>query len=352
VLIVEGDPHGHRLFYVKLLIEQASQDGVMAAFVTTVRCRESSEFDATLSPLLKMGMFELVVRDDLGLESITALSRATGSGRTVLLDGDSYIRALAKARRWRGLGEVSVLIMREHAQPGGSRLSTFVREHVKRGLMRRLAEMSDVRLCVLRSPFDQRSSDFRVAVDPVVIVAGDADRAAVQEAWNLDRSTYWFAVLGAVTARKNLPLVAEALSAISEMRIGLLVAGNVEPGERRRATTALSKIREGGGKVRVIDRLLEDVELDAAIGAVDCLVLAHSNEGPSGLLGKAAASGTRVVAAGAMSLRRDAEAISSLCSWTTLEAEALSHELQRVVSLQRPAPTSAGSVSGFARAMI
>ena len=102
----------------------------------------------------------------------------------------------------------------------------------------------------------------------------------------------------------------------------------------------------------VKDRLLSDLELDAAIRRVDCVVLAHSNEGPSGLFGKAAAAGTRIVAAGAASLRADAGAIPEVAAWSPLDVVGLGAELDLARRKPRPDPIQGLSATDFCTALL
>ncbi len=128
--------------------------------------------------------------------------------------------------------------------------------------------------------------------------------ANLRREWDLDDSRYWFGIIGAIDERKNVSLVMAAAQGLPPGQVGLLVAGRFSDATRE-------SLREFGaelpGGVRLVDRVLTDEELDAAVAAVDCVVLAHSNEGPSGLFGKAVRAGTRILGAGAQSLRRDCE---------------------------------------------
>ena len=159
-------------------------------------------------------------------------------------------------------------------------------------------------------------------------------------------------MLGNITDRKNLPMVAEAVARVAEhASVGLLIAGKVEAEELARARPALDRI-EAVGIVRVVDRMLEEDELDAAVALVDCLVLAHSNEGPSGLLAKAAATGTLVLTAGARSLRADARRIPTIAAWTPLDVDRIAAALATVPGRRRPRPAVATGTAAFTDSLL
>ena len=57
-------------------------------------------------------------------------------------------------------------------------------------------------------------------------------------------------------------------------------------------------LRPKASNIRVVidDRHLDEVELDSYFKAVGGIILAHSNEGPSGIMGKAYMAGNRIIA--------------------------------------------------------
>jgi hypothetical protein len=92
-----------------------------------------------------------------------------------------------------------------------------------------------------------------------------------------------------------------------------------------------------GQRVLIIDRVLSESELNSLTSQADCLVLAHSNEGPSGLLLRGVEAGSRIVCAGAESLRRDAQRMKG-ARWVPLEVENLTRALSEAVEEDPPTP--------------
>ncbi|MFJ6284411.1 glycosyltransferase [Pseudarthrobacter oxydans] len=299
-----------------------------------------------------MNQIEVTPMGEFNFESVAAHSRRVGAGRTIVTDGDSLAREIAKTRRWAGSGRLSVLIMREFAQSEKSHIKMKSKDLAKRLIYTRASSATGVDLAVLKSAVWAGKSKFRVAMDPVELSTTAEDIARIRQEWDLNPSIYWFAVLGAITERKNVPLIAQALMTTDTNDVGLLVAGKIESSIKSAVYDSLTHLSKAGKSVKIVDALLTDTDLDAAVSAADCLVLAHSNEGPSGLLGKAAAAGTRVVAAGAMSLREDVEALGNSGQWAPLEVHPLSRTLNRARSIPRNSVTLNGTTSSFLEALL
>jgi glycosyltransferase involved in cell wall biosynthesis len=163
---------------------------------------------------------------------------------------------------------------------------------------------------------------------------------------------FWFGVVGKIGQRKNLPIVAAAVAALDRANVALVVAGQIDEGILQEATPHLDRIREAGGRVEIIDRLLTESEMDQMIMELDCVVLAHSNDGPSGILGKAVAAGTRIVAAGASTLRADCRHIGAGAEWVTMTERLLSEALARAILKPRPQSSLLASPAEFTAGLL
>lgn len=346
-MIIEPNPTGHRLFYARLIAEAARQRGDDVTLVLGEH-PEAEEERVHLS-----GLQEGIAvrrRSDRGIDDLVRASRVMQSDYVIVPDGDRTAINLALRRRWEGSGELSVLVMRETAQPTRNALITRTKTALRMMAFRRVAAMGRVHLRVLKSPTWTGKSAFGVAMDPIRTLATPTAVEAFRSAHSIADDRYWFAVLGAISARKNLELILDAIVGL-DTKVGLLVAGKLDqdiPLEVRHRMATL----ETEGRVVLVDRLLSDVELDSAVACVDCVVLAHSNEGPSGLLGKAAAIGTRIVAAGAKSLKTDLAAYPTLGEWVELDARALAEALHRATSSPRPPAVLKASSEAFTSALL
>lgn len=347
VVIVEPNPTGHRLFYVHLLADAADRSGDA---VTLVLGGTPAQEDLRVHLTGLSANVEVLLRPVSSVKEVAAISRSLSASLTVVPDGDGLALELARRGRWSGLGELSLLVMREKAQPSSFALMTAMKSMIRTAAFIRVASMPRVRLRMLKSSSWRGKSRFNVARDPIRLSTSPESVARFRESHRVREDRYWFAVLGAVSARKNLPLILDALRSI-DAPVGLLVAGrfgdDVLDEERQRL---LQMSREG--RAIVIDRLLSDEELDAAVAVADCVVLAHSNEGPSGLLGKAAAIGTRVVASGAQSLRHDLSAHEALGTWVPLEVGELAIAFRQATTQQRPSAVLSADSRSFTTALL
>ena len=346
-MVIERTVSGHRLFYVRILLDYLVSKGNDVLFVTIEGGLSSPEAKLHLSGLNSACSRSEVA--SLEIEEIENISRSAGALLTVVPDGDWLLKSLAKRRGWRGVGKLKFLVMREDAQ-SKSPLAKAIGSGAKRAVVRLVNQLPRVDAITLKSAV-WSGRQRNVARDPVTQLASVDDVQSVRDDFGLSPDRYWFAIVGAITSRKNLPLVASAISRFGNEHVGFLIAGLCAKDELEKAQEFMSRLRDNSADVVLVNRLLTDIEIDAIVGAADCLVLAHSNEGPSGLFGKAANSGTRVVTAGAESLRRDSAFVPQLASWVPLNVDSLSAALKSAMELPTPNPVEGLSATDFARAL-
>lgn len=350
ILFAEPSSSGHRLSYVGLLARRALKKGHAVHVSLPEGSSGSPEFDthlAGIADFIQLSSFE-----KFDLELLNRLSRDLGIDRTVVTDGDSLALPLARRGGWRGHGRLSLLIMRESVQSQKSWIHSIVKTVAKRIIVCGVSMMRNVDLAVLKSSTWTGRSTIRVALDPISLDCSKLDVDLLREGWNLDRDHFWFAVLGAITERKNVPLLALSLKELSHPSVGLLIAGKLHPTIEAEVLAATEQLRSVGIPVVVVNRMLADQELDAAVAGVDCVLLAHSNEGPSGLLGKAAAAATRVIASGAKSLRRDVQVLGNSAEWTRLDQPSVVEAMRRAVNAPSVTQASAVSVNSFVHTLL
>ena len=392
-LIVESIARGHRLYYVRLLAEAALSRGDTVYLLMQPDVASTPEYATHLAALVSdpalTGRLTLLDTTTFTVQALADLSHCINATLVVVPNGDSLALTLGRHPVWPGRGALSLLIMREHTDPQALPGLQAAKSQLRTALMRRASRAPAVQLSVLKAAIWSGTSAFPVATDPVTLTATADSVRALRANWALDddapnsanlpvrRPTYWFAVLGAITPRKNLHLVITALGLLpaeQQARLGLLIAGQIDDTVRTGTSagpstptgaaahagqpaiaslgTLLAPLRAGGITVRLVDRVLTDIELDSAVVAADCLVLAHSNEGPSGLFGKAAAAGTRILAAGAASLKTDAAALPDTATWCPLTPATLAQALTTCAGQPRPAPRAGLDTLAFADALL
>lgn len=351
VLLVEANNDGHRFWYVRLLAEYALANGDFVGIVLRTGAQDSEEFRLHLVHLLPFVHIE--ESTSFEAKDIARISTRFGSTVTVVPDGDALAYNIARLGRWPATCTLSILIMRGTAPKHPKVLGLgLVRTAVKQLVFWRLRTMPRVRIAVLGQPTSPSSRFFPTAPDPVQMLAEAPDAAALAERWALDPSRYWFAILGTISERKNPHLILQSLITSGQEDFGLLLAGAFEDGLKEKLAPLVQECEESGCTIRIVDRLLSDLELDAAIRAIDCIVLAHSNEGPSGILGKCAVAGTRVIGAGARSLREAAKHLQDLMTWTPLNSAELSKAMVHASNLPQPQAIAGLDTYQFAESLI
>lgn len=342
VLIVAENISGHRLSYVRVLAEHAVSLGMSVSLAIPKDAPQSELFQTHLGGI--RGRIHVVSPAEFSVRTLNSLAKSLAATKTIVPDGDQLLYEVLRKGGWTE-GTLSLLVMR----PGGQSQWALLRglQSAVKSSLRLLSRFrKGVRPVVLVSGIAWNGST-RFAPDPVSLVCSSSDIAETRDAWRAG-NRYWFGVVGALDGRKNIGLVARALSSIENHEVGLVLAGR---GELADAQPELDQLRSRGIPVVRRDALLSDRELDATVGALDCVILAHTNEGPSGIFGKALASGTRIVAAGAESLRRDVAKRPQAAMWSPLAEEPLRDTLTTATRLARP-PAEFGNSDDFCRVML
>lgn len=312
-LIVAQDFHGHRLMYARLLIEGAIARGRLPHLIVGDGTLRSIEYATHVAPLGES--LEVSETSPLNVPTLKQLARSHPEYPTVFPEGDIWLPPLLRGTRWPG--GARLLVMRTRGQ-SASPVHRSLATAVKWGRMRAARIRPDLNVFALGS-FSTTPSR-HILPDPIFLDGSRQRASELRAEWAVHSGrtpTHWFGVIGALSQRKNIELVARCLANLRRSDIGLVLAGHCVEGEES-IDQWTSAARDRGLTVVRHTGFLPDHELDSMVRALDCVVLAHSNEGPSGLFGKAVAAGTYVVAAGAQSLKRDVTRIGAGSSWAPL----------------------------------
>lgn len=329
VLIVERDGTGHRLYLVRVLAQHALAQGRPVTVALSADAKVDRFLTAHLGPLTDQ--ISIVRMPEASWAAAVDVARELRPALSVVPDADNSLVPLLLSGGWRGPGELSLLVMRPTVTRTGSLPRHVAIRILKALVMTAVSLLPRIRMRVLRSGLDRaRRSRWKPAYDPVSPPAAAGQIADLRSRWGLDADRYWFGILGAVTANKNVPLVVSALEGLPQS--GLLIAGGIEATVRDELETLVPRLAASGVKVIVRDEIVPDHDFDAAMGAIDALVLAYVHNGPSGTLAKALAAGTRVVGAGSPALKRDAVLAGAGITWCPLDRDALRSDLLRAVT--------------------
>ncbi len=132
------------------------------------------------------------------------------------------------------------------------------------------------------------------ARDPAICSAHSRDRRRLRYELGLPVERRLVGIFGVISERKNAPLVLDAIRA-SGTDADLLLAGSVKP-----EVTAWLAALPASDRERIIvhDGFLPNETLDRLVAAADVVAIPLTNNGPSGIMGKALAAGVPVVSAG------------------------------------------------------
>lgn len=339
ILIVEPSASGHRLHYVRILVASCIQRDLPVVVLTTPEAQSHENWALHLGGLsAELGV--MTGTDDILGDAVRA-SRDLHTRRTVIPDGDHYISSLVRTG-WAGSGKLSVLVMRANAQ-SGSGVARALRTGIKRTALIAAGTRRAVEVHVLRSPLDERGGVLRWVPDPVELSVSDEATHEVRRLLARHAQRKWIGVFGRVTERKNLPLILRALEQVS-LSAGLLIGGSVDDDVEVQVASQLVELRRRGIPVVRLATPVSDELLDSAIASADCVVAAHSNEGPSGIVAKSASAARPMVLSGARSLRRDAARLPGQAEWVPLSASAIASAIERALTKPSvPVPPPLGS---------
>lgn len=296
ISVLEVEPSGHRLHYLRHLVEAAGPHRcVILTSDDAARSEEyathTAELDARTVVLPSGGPRRAV------LDSAVEQAISVGSSRLIIPDGDLYLLPVLElmVRRPRLPLEIRILLMRTATVggPGPLRPATIV----KPVLVQLLRPFRQVQVLFLTDALGvvTRRRGFvgvRGLRDPVLRTEEAANE---RPEWfpPTDPDTTLVGVFGVISVRKNLPLLVEALASMPD--VVLLVGGRVDPDVATFLDSDDVRTLIAAGRVVVVNRLLSSAEFGAALAWVDIAAVLHDNDAPSGILAEACIRNTPVV---------------------------------------------------------
>lgn len=320
IVIVEPSHSGHHFYYVRLLVERAlrenSKNSVL--LLTSGLARNSKEYQVHLSSLDALEVQTLGARNF----KLKALSRHSAISMADIISFPNADRLLPQLAlgSWSARGKATFLVMRADGEPKKLKGLGGVVGLTKKILIFISNARRNIVVYSLKSPLSKRRLPIPWISDPITVSSDALMVADLRRKLDQKSPSYWLGVFGYITPRKNLPLIVEAV--LRSTDIGLVVAGNIDKDVLQELKPKLDWLRDAG-RLFEISGTLEDIELDSAIAAVDCVVAAHSNDGPSGIVAKAAMLAKPLVLAGAKTLKRDAKNLGGQARWSKLDSGAL-----------------------------
>lgn len=332
MLFAEVSPSGHRLVYLRLLVQGALERGMRVVIACPAEVRSSPNWDQHLGETANSVEW-VPVGSRLTARALARTSRACGVSLVVVPDGDAFA-AKQLWRGWRG-PTVRVLIMRDPGLQRGGPLHR-VKGMSKQVLIGIAGIRSGVELVWLAQFGDPTGRRRRVAFDPFITEEGSLDRAravrAYRDTMGLEDDVTWFAMVGGLSARKNVLLAADRLAAYGRRRgtnLGLLLVGPIDA-DLAASPSALRERLPSDLRVVIDAGTKSNDELNRAIVAADRVIVARGLPYPNSTLIKSVALGRPCLFAGPPSAIRRAQRLPGVYT-ATLEVDEIDQALHRCV---------------------
>lgn len=344
-LLVEPDLSGHRFQAVAHVAEVAARYSDVV-LLTTSGATTSDEFKVYLAdaPMVAFEVFdEIYPPTGRMLAEVATVARRRRVETVVVMDADKTLK------RWWYLAPCVL-----RALPQRPRVVFFLTRYPARLRLRdsfgwklRLAKGALV-LAARATGTLQHASGFagredmtpgwvvKRARDPAICTSHSRDRAALRAELGLPPDRILVGVFGILSERRNVPLIWDAIRNAG-MDADILLGGAVQP-ELAAWLAALPD--DERRHMIVFDGFLDNALMDKLVAAADVAPLPLTNNGPSGIMGKALAAGVPVVTAGSEVRARELRATGggAVAEFT---AESLGAAMRRVVA---PGWTPTGSV--------
>ncbi|MCW2753257.1 MAG: hypothetical protein JWQ32_668 [Marmoricola sp.] len=310
-VIVEPDPGGHRFQAVLNVAVEAARHGSEILLLTSYGAQATKAFDVYLADIdLKVDeRFDQIYPPTAQIAAAVADLARTGDVDTVVvMDADQSLKKwwLVAGRAFRGLSHkprVVFMLTRYPAKLGLTDLVGWKLRIPKAGLALAARATGSLHHVAGFAGRDDMSRGWivRRARDPEICSAHARDRVALRAALDLPQDRTIVGIYGVIEERKNAPLILDALKS-ADLDADLLLAGGVRP-EVWAWVNGLSATDRA--RVIVRDGFLTNELLDQLVAAVDAVPIALTNNGPSGIMGKALAAGVPVVTAGSVVRARE-----------------------------------------------
>lgn len=301
-VLVEPDPGGHRFQAVANVARAAAGFGDVV-LLTSTGARQNPAFPEFLGPLelTAKEVFQDIYPPTAELAArIADECRAGQVSTVVVMDADQSLKRwwYAAPRAFRGVSRPRVVFMLTR-YPAKLRLGdrTGWRLRIpKAGLAVLAMATGSLHRAAGFAGRDDMSSGWIVkrVRDPDLCGAHSRDRAALRAELGLPDGRRIAGIFGVISARKHAPLIWDAMAA-QGIEGDLLLAGALDPDV---AEWAASAPEEARGRILVRDGFLSNEVLDKLVAAVDVVPIILTNNGPSGIMGKALAAEVPVVTAG------------------------------------------------------
>jgi hypothetical protein len=334
-VIVEPNPGGHRFQWVQSVARVALARGDDLVLLTQEGGGSTEAFGNFLADL-PMVVREPYDRPDPSVEqvgaSLLALREEIPFQTYVITEADILVKrwwkATPKALRGRGAPKGILVYGRFPSRVALDR----------EDIQHRIAKTSLAALALVRGAAsrvvalvgrDRTEPGWIVkrVRDPAICTEHARDRMALRARLGLPADRKLVSVLGAISMRKSVPLVLDAVLEAGP-DVDLLLAGPLFDD-----VEAWLVDLDPAKKARIVSKFgfLSEAEIDGYTAASDVCATAHLNKGPSGIMGKAQAAGVPVLSAGSKIRGREAKS-SHGAVHTDMTASAMAAGIREILA--------------------
>lgn len=355
LLIAERLASGHRLVFVRLLVQHLRTTRRDFRLLVPEDVAQSAEFADNLEHLLRPTEVMRVPNGRWDPHLVTRVAREMRVEEIVIPDGDAYAGQLAKSPWLWGGTPTRVLIIHDPRWERDSEGNLPRQALVKLlalGALERFP-MSRVRVKYLAAASVNDPSPAYVN-DPVIIER-DVDQIRKAAASNRNRlqmgsEVFWVGVVGVISRYKNINLITDAIisaSARSSRQIGLALLGPISAEFRDEISTLVRRLEDSGTPVVVDDRLRSNEQVNVDVASVDLVSVIYSVNCTNSTMAKAAALGVRTIAAGPPGFQRLYTETTGRAA-SNLDPQEIRIAIQQAISEPPPAPLQLARPERFA----
>lgn len=310
-VIVEPDPGGHRFQAVLNVAVEATKHGAEIVLLTSHGAAATEAFDVYLSGIevtVVERFDEIYPATATVAAAVADLARDGDVGTVVVMDADQSLKRwfYVAAKAFRGLPRKPRVVFMLTRYPAKLSLTDYVgwKLRIPKATLA-VAAMATGTLHHVAgfAGRDDMSKGWivRRTRDPEICEAHSRDRVALRDELDLPQDRTIVGIYGVIEERKNAPLVLAALKSAG-IDADLLLAGGVRP-----EVWAWINGLDVADRARLIvrDGFLDNDVLDKLVAAVDAIPIALTNNGPSGIMGKALAAEVPVITAGSVVRARE-----------------------------------------------
>lgn len=347
MLIVEPRHSGHLLLYVKLAAEAALARGDNVTLALGPGVVESDEYARHLAEL---DVPLQQISSPVSLASCQELAADVGATTVAIPHGDELLLEVSLGR-WTSDARLVLLVMRDPRWEFPAPPRRIIRSVVKlvaadAASARPRVDVVWLRQITYRGRLPHVKDPY-VADGTLEEIRAEGER--IRDTLKMSTDRFWFVVTGAITDRKNVPLVVDALCSMAaedryQNALGLALIGPLRLSSPALVSDLETQARASGLELVIDDRDLSNFEMNAAVSSADAVVMAYSTHSPNSTMVKAHAIGVRLVVAGPWSVRRFARDLG-MQHVSPLRPRDLRASLEASISACRPEPSAVATTT-------